>query len=41
MAEHHQPNEERVTIQEVVWRVAMAIGLVALALVALLAAQSL
>lgn len=40
MAEHQRPKEESVTIQELVWRAAMALGLVALALVALLAAQA-
>jgi hypothetical protein len=40
MTEHHPPKGDNVTIQELIWRTAMAIGLVALALVALLTAQS-
>ncbi len=40
MEEHQHSGEERVTIQELICRGAMAIGLVALAFVALLAAQA-
>ena len=40
MAESQPPKEKVLTLQEAIWRAVMAIGLVALAFVALLAAQA-